>query len=84
MRNVNGKTVRVRKFLSWHRSENINAVNSASGVSSAKMSRWLKSIHGAEPIIAMVNGDPIFVNNDSFFELANIDISVILTYRADV
>ena len=59
-------------------------MNSAKGVSNAKISRWLKSIHGAEPIIAMVNGEPMFENNDSFFELANNDIFVILTYRADV
>ena len=55
-------------------------MNSAKGVSSAKMSRWLKSIHGAEPIIAMVIEEPMFVNNESFFELENIDIPVILTY----
>ena len=59
-------------------------MNSAKGVSSAKMSRWLKSIHGAEPITAIVNGEPMFENKESFFELENIDISVILTYRADV
>jgi hypothetical protein len=58
-------------------------VNIVRGVKSAKISRWLKSNHGVEPIIVIVNIEPIFVNIESFFECENIDISTILTYRAD-
>ena len=68
MRGAKGKTVWRVEFLLWYRSDRTNAVNSVSGVNSARPNRWLISIHGVEPITVMVIIETIFVSNENVFE----------------